>query len=300
MRTYFPSAELARDERFNRITMRDRMADPRTVTGRTTPDTDGKPKRNNNRLVPSRPDATDASRALMHGIFVGEIQALEGAGRTCHDFAVSNVPGTGPTGADSDPATGNTVPFALKLDMARQAWDEARHVEISVKLSDWMGSEIGQFAENTVLFEAACSTDPVLRLAGVNRALEGLAIDVFTTMKDFGDLAGDPFLEFCEDWMLADEVTHVKMGSDWLRRLTAQDPQRQKEALDFQKAVDKLFSFGGFRGERDENPVHLARNFRRLAGFSDDEITDLVDIAAAAFSEAQAQQAERAELATQG
>jgi len=106
MRTYFPSAELARDERFNRITMRDRMADPRTVTGRTTPDADGKPKRNNNRLVPSRPDATDASRALMHGIFVGEIQALEGAGRTCHDFAVSNVPGTGPTGADSDPATG--------------------------------------------------------------------------------------------------------------------------------------------------------------------------------------------------
>jgi hypothetical protein len=60
-------------------------------------------------------------------------------------------------------------------------------VEISVKLSDWMGSEIGQFAENTVLFEVACSTDPVLRLAGVNRALEGLAIDVFTTMKEFGD-----------------------------------------------------------------------------------------------------------------
>ena len=91
-------------------------------------------------------------------------------------------------------------------------------------------------------------------------------------------------LEFAEDWMLADEVTHVKMGSDWLRRLTAQDPQRQKEALDFQKAVDKLFSFGGFRGERDENPVHLARNFRRLAGFSDDEISELVDISASAFA----------------
>jgi uncharacterized ferritin-like protein (DUF455 family) len=228
----------------------------------------------------------------MHGIFVGEIQALEGAGRTCHDFETS----TG-SGSTSDP---DSVPFALKLDMARQAWDEARHVEISVRLSDWMGSEIGQYAENTVLFEAACSTDPVLRLAGVNRALEGLAIDVFTTMKEFGDLAGDPYLEFCEDWMLADEVTHVKMGSDWLRRLTAQDPQRQKEALDFQKAVDKLFSFGGFRGERDENPVHLARNFRRLAGFSDDEISDLVDIAASAFEEAQTQQASRAAVATQG
>ena len=62
--------------------------------------------------------------------------------------------------------------------------------------------------------------------------------------------------------MLADEVTHVKMGSDWLRRLTATDPERQKAALDFQRTVDKLFSFGGFRGEEDENPIHLARKFR--------------------------------------
>jgi uncharacterized ferritin-like protein (DUF455 family) len=91
--------------------------------------------------------------------------------------------------------------------------------------------------------------------------------------------------------MLADEVTHVKMGSDWLRRLTANDPERQKEALDFQRTVDKLFSFGGFRGEDDESPVHLARKFRTLAGFSEDEISELVDTAAEAFTEAQAMQA---------
>ena len=91
--------------------------------------------------------------------------------------------------------------------------------------------------------------------------------------------------------MLADEVTHVKMGSDWLRRLTAKDPERQKAALDFQRTVDKLFSFGGFRGEEDENPIHLARKFRSLAGFSDEEITDLVDVAAEAYQEAQAARA---------
>ena len=215
----------------------------------------------------------------MHGIFVGEIQALEGAGRTCWDFD---------TGDGREQA-----PFLFKLDMARQCWDEARHVEISCKLADHMGSEIGEFAEQTMLYEAACNPDPVLRLTGVNRALEGLAIDVFKTMKDFGSTLQDPVLEFCEDWMLADEVTHVKMGSDWLRRLTVDDPERQKQALDFQKAVDKLFSFGGFRGEESENPVHLARNFRRLAGFTDDEIGELVDIAAEAYAEAQARSAGR-------
>ena len=32
--------------------------------------------------------------------------------------------------------------------------------------------------------------------------------------------------------------------------------------------------------------MHLARNFRALAGFSDDEIDELVDIAAEAYAEA--------------
>jgi uncharacterized ferritin-like protein (DUF455 family) len=264
MRKFFPVDSLARDSRFHQITMGQSQADPRSVmVGKAA---EKRPKVS--RLVPSRPDASEAARSLMHGIFVGEIQALEGAGRTCHDFE-----------------TGTEAPFALKLDMARQAWDEARHVEISVKLSEWMGSEIGQYAENTVLFEAACSTDPVLRLAGVNRALEGLAIDVFTTMKEFGDIAGDPYLEFCEDWMLADEVTHVKMGSDWLRRITENDPERRKRALEFQSIVDKIFSFGGTRSDSDESPIGLARRFRELAGFTTQEVETIADVSLQALNE---------------
>jgi len=282
MRKFFPVEELARDSRFNRIDMAERMGDPRSALGKE------ESSRKTNRLVPSRPDASTAARALMHGIFVGEIQALEGAGRTCHDFrtAGDSAPRAQDDAAGSDGS--DAVPFALKLDMARQAWDEARHVEISVKLSDWMGSEIGEFAENTVLFQAACSTDPILRLAGVNRALEGLAIDVFTTMKEFGDLAGDPYLEFCEDWMLADEVTHVKMGSDWLRRVTEHDPDRRKKALEFQAVVDKLFSYGGTRSDSQESPIGLARRFRELAGFTDDEVDDIAEVSLAALNERKA------------
>ncbi len=261
MRQFFPVEDLARDERFVQTNMAERMRDARSpqVPGSAATRSTAKSRAASARLTPDRPDASDAARSLMHGIMVGEIQALEGAGRTAHDFAAGD-------------GTGDTIPFELKLDMARQAWDEARHVEISVKLSEWMGTELGQFAENTVLFQAACSNDPILRLAGVNRALEGLAIDVFTQMKEFGDTAGDPYLEFCEDWMLADEVTHVKMGSDWLRKVTEKDPERRAKALEFQQVVDKLFSFGGARGDSDESPIGLARRFRELAGFTDDEV----------------------------
>src|SRR5213593_1514407 len=266
MKRILPVEELARDQRFQRINIEEVVFDPRNAVR------DDRSQRNT--FKPTDPEAPDASRQLMHGIFVGEIQALEGAGRTCWDFEV---------GAASD-----EVPFALKLDMARQCWDEARHCEISVKLSDWMGTELGEFAESTFLYEAACNPDPILRLTGVNRALEGLAIDVFNTMKEFGDVAGDPVLEFCEDWMLADEVTHVKMGSDWLRRLTENDPERREKALEFQRTVDKLFSLGGFRGETDENPIQLARKFREMAGFSNDEIDDLSEVTVEAQAEAEA------------
>ena len=108
--------------------------------------------------------------------------------------------------------------------MARQCWDESRHCEISIKLGEHMGSEIGEYGESTFLYAAACNPDPVLRLTGVNRALEGLCDRRVQLDEGVRRVVERPILTFCEDWMLADEVTHVKMGSDWLRRLTEKDP----------------------------------------------------------------------------
>src|SRR5437764_4233661 len=162
MQKHIAPDALARDSRFNRITLEQRFNDPRS---------NGEERR----LRQDAEDVADRARRQMHGIFVGEIQALEGAGRTAFDFE-----------------SPDEVPYALKLDMARQCWDEARHVEISVKLGDHMGTEIGEYAESVTLFEASCHADPIFRLAGVNRALEGLAIDVITTMRDFAEVKTDP------------------------------------------------------------------------------------------------------------
>ena len=261
MQKFMNPSNLARDERFERARLDQLIMDPRVGE-----------QINQGAMIPAADDGPERAQALMHAIFVGEIQALEGAGRTAYDF-------------QDDPDT----PYQLKLDMARQCWDEARHCEISVRLLDHMGIDLGEFSENTFLFEAACANDPVLRLCGVNRALEGLAIDVFNTMRDFGMSGQDPVMTLSEDWMLADEVTHVKMGSDWLRRITENDPDRRSKALDFQRTVDRLFSFGGFRGEGDESPVHLARKFRQLAGFTDEEIEEVAHISEEALKEAEQQ-----------
>jgi uncharacterized ferritin-like protein (DUF455 family) len=249
MKRFLPVNELARDDRFRWVKDSERAADPREGE-----QSNGNYQRTG-RFSPQSEEAPERTRQLMHGIFMGEVQALEGAGRTCWDFD---------TGDGVEEA-----PYALKLDMARQCWDESRHVEISVKLANWMGTELGEFGEGRGLYAAACNRDPALRLTAVNRGIEGLAIDVFATMRKFGMEVEDPVLTFCEDWMLADEVTHVKMGSDWLRRLTANDPERQERALEFQRLVDKIFSGAG-RGDSAED----ARRYRRLAGFSDEDIDE--------------------------
>ena len=67
MKKFMPVEELARDERFNQITQADRMSDARSAV----PANADQSRRSSNRLTPARADASDAARALMHGIFVG-------------------------------------------------------------------------------------------------------------------------------------------------------------------------------------------------------------------------------------
>jgi len=82
----------------------------------------------------------------------------------------------------------------------------------------------------------------------------------------------------------------VKMGSDWLRRITANDPDRRARALEFQRVVDKLFSIGGARGEEEDSPIKLARRFRELAGFADAEIDEIAQLSLEARQEVMARQ----------
>ena len=183
----------------------------------------------------------------LHGIFVGELQALEAAGRTLWDFP--------------------EAPWEFKMNMARQCWDEARHVQIFEKLIDHGEGTVGEFPESTFLFESSCHDDPVLRVTGVNRCLEGLACDVFRSLADYGKEVGDDILAQAVDFVLADELTHVRFGSEWVKEFTRGDPERARRAKEFQRETDRAFSFGGTR--------EVAREERLEAGFTEEEIDEI-------------------------
>ena len=212
----------------------------------------------NEPLDPTAGASTMRLLLRMHGIFVGELQALEGAARSIWDFP--------------------EAPWEFKMNMARQCWDEARHVQIFEKLLVHLGGHVGMFPESTFLFEAACSDDPAMRVAGVNRGLEGLACDVFRDMIRYAEKTGDEVMKQAVDYVLADELTHVRFGSEWVKEFTKGDPDHLKRTQDFRRAVDKQFSFGGARSDREDAAIPIAWEDRKEAGFTDEELHELAEM----------------------
>jgi len=210
--------------------------------------------------LPPFPDllSRDSIKERVHGIMVGELQAMEGAGRSVYDFP--------------------DTPWEFTMDMARQVWDESRHVEIYVRLLEHLDGYIGEFPETTILWRCACAEDAAARVAGVNRGLEGLACDVFNQLVHIARRMGDPILERAVDYVLADEITHVRMGSKWLTRLTEGDPERRRLAIEFQETIDERFNLGGIRreGPHELVPISIATEARREGGFTDEEIARLI------------------------
>jgi uncharacterized ferritin-like protein (DUF455 family) len=211
-------------------------------------------------------------RARLHGIYTGELQAMEAAGRTLFDFP--------------------DAPWEFQLDMARQVWDESRHSEIFQRLVEYMGGTPGDYVETEILWRCTQADDPAARVAGINRGLEGLACDVFDQLIRIAQHNGDEVIERSIDYVLADEITHVRMGSKWMRKLTEGDPERLRKAQAFQDNIDNLFNFGGGRttqegaaqikqrlGDREveiDATLTIAREARLLAGFTDEEIERLI------------------------
>ena len=234
--------KLAREERFVRKRARD-IAELRMAQG----------------LSPMADLASRESiRERVHGILVGELQAMEGAGRTVCDFP--------------------EAPWEFTMDMARQVWDESRHVEIYLGLLEYLGGYVGEFAESTILWRCACAEDAAARVAGVNRGLEGLACDVFNQLIHIARKIGDPLIERAVDFVLADEITHVRMGSKWLTKLTEGDAERRRRAIEFQESIDERFNLGGVRreGDHDVVSISIATDVRRMAGFTEEEIDRLI------------------------
>ena len=163
-------------------------------------------------------DTQEGKQHLLHDLLNSEFITVERMGRILADFP--------------------DIPWQMKLDMARQAWDEARHAEIVQRRLEELGGHVGMFKTSCWGWEQDVNRpDPLERLALSNMTFESESCkhlrDWIRKAKEGGDERSVQLLEF----LLADEVNHVLYGVHWIDELTKADPERRARVLAYPARV---------------------------------------------------------------
>jgi hypothetical protein len=120
------------------------------------------------------------------------------------------------------------LPWAMRLDLARQLWDEARHAEMSWRRMEELGGALTPTPPipPLILTPMLGLTDPLERLLVLQRVIEGRVTErhryrVYYLTQELGD----PVSARLYEYIVADERAHVGY-SDWIPKLIGDDPAR--------------------------------------------------------------------------
>ncbi len=137
---------------------------------------------------------------------------------------------------------GATLPLDFVADMARQAWDEARHARLFWTRLDELGGTVEAFPASTSLWRM-CQGQPIaVRIAVHQCAGEWIGVDGAAWYRDAAAREGDAATAALFDAVMRDELGHVRLGHRWLQRLCPDDADRaatRAAALGLRRAAGK-------------------------------------------------------------
>ena len=163
------------------------------------------------------------------------------------------------------------APWELRMEMARQCWDEARHAIAFQRLMQKRGGTLGQFRVMNFQYRIICNLpDLAGRLAVQNRSFEAAGLDAIQEGIDSAQRADDPEFVALFEAQLADEMHHVRYANEWVKKLLDDGGPRAVFALarDVAQANEALTQIAG----KAIQFYPVAGDLRREAGFTDDEI----------------------------
>jgi uncharacterized ferritin-like protein (DUF455 family) len=180
------------------------------------------------------------------------------------------------------------APWELRLELARQCWDESRHVAALARRLAELGGTKGEFPISAFEWNVTCALDDLPgRLATQNRTFEAGAMDVVGGLAAGLRAAGDTETAEVIEAILADEIQHVRFANRWIRRFVEQD---RRVLLKVVAAVRFLAQANAALQTKagDVNAVGLPQadptdrvpavniEDRRLAEFTDEEIQEVL------------------------
>jgi uncharacterized ferritin-like protein (DUF455 family) len=161
--------------------------------------------------------------------------------------------------------------WELRMAVARQCWDEARHVDMFRRSFEARGGQVGRYPVLNFQYRILMKIDTLVgRLAVQNRSFEAAGIDaIHEGMADAARHGQDDMAELL-DTQLADEIQHVRYANRWIDVLVQRGGPRA--AFDLARAVAQANQALAVVAGGAMVRYAVAEEVRREAGFTDAEI----------------------------
>jgi uncharacterized ferritin-like protein (DUF455 family) len=214
-------------------------------------------------------DMSDVSRRQrLHRHMHNEMQTLEIVAQSLADFP--------------------DAPWELRMQLARQCWDETRHSAILYRRLLAMGGRKGEFPVMNYEWGVTQLLDSLpARLAVQNRTFEGGEMDLLRQQEHMWSDVGDEDTAALMDALLADEVQHVRYANRWLKQMARENARTLLQvAVGIQLLKKITEGLAPEQGEVNAVGVNLTEfthvevitntTDRKLAEFTDKELAELL------------------------
>jgi uncharacterized ferritin-like protein (DUF455 family) len=196
-------------------------------------------------------EGVDHDLEFLHRQMAEEIESIEMSARNLVDFP--------------------EAPWGLRMEMARQCWDEARHALAFRRLFEKRGGRVGQFPILAFQYRLIMAIPSLAgRLAVANRSFEASGLDAIEEGIESSRRKDDHEFVSLFDAQLADELQHVRYANLWISKLLELGGAR--EVFELARAMAQAEkAFQTIAGDAGIT-YPVAEQARREAGFSDEEI----------------------------
>lgn len=170
--------------------------------------------------------------------------------------------------------------WELRMWLARQCADEARHARMFRRLLESRGGRVGQFPVLNFQYRIITRADTMLgRLTIQNRTFESGGIDAIAWVIGRTRAAGEEDLADFFESQLADEIVHVRFANEWIRRTLREDRRQVLRMGAIMARAAQAFAQVMGREATEGVSYPADREGRLEAGFTEQEVELAAELA---------------------